>query len=102
MMRTKPSSKMKWVGVVIFLAAISGENPKSLAAQPGPGAPSDLSGIYQITYGDFNPSGGPVEIPMTNWAKDMYEYNKDPRQGGENRGRFELDPRGNCFPPSVP
>jgi len=60
----------------------------------------DLSGVWAIA--GFGEGRRREPLPLTQWATDLYEYNRDPRPGGENRGRIELDPRAgkDCFPPS--
>jgi hypothetical protein len=71
------------------------EAPKTQATTRTP----DLSGVWERVSGE----GRRTEpLPLTPWAAELYEYNRDPRPGGENRGRIELDPRAgkDCFPPS--
>jgi len=60
----------------------------------------DLSGVW---WQYQNSRGKRTGLPLTQWAAEQYDYNRDPRPGGENRGRIELDPRAgkDCFPPST-
>jgi hypothetical protein len=94
------------MGTVLAMLTVLFISPAHLtrAAQQGQatgiqGRTTDLSGVWAITrFGERRSE----PLPLTPWAAELYEYNRDPRPGGENRGRIELDPRASedCFPPS--
>jgi hypothetical protein len=77
----------------------AGESAAKAIPRTSDGKP-DLSGVW---WQYDNSRGKRTGLPLTEWAAEQYQYNRDPRPGGENRGRIELDPRAgkDCFPPST-
>src|SRR5713226_2457348 len=99
---------MYWVPAAMGMLAFSSLALAQSAQQAGAAKaqaatrPPDLSGVWEVAPRSANAGVARTDsMPLTPWAAEVYEYNRDPRKGGENRGKIELDPRSHCFPPST-
>ena len=82
----------------VSLAQTPARRPSAVPATPVPGHTGDISGVWQPLPGGQRFTFMKEPAPMQPWAKEQFDYNKNPTVP-LGRGRDELEPRYNCLPP---